>query len=225
MEDLEFLSDCNSEELEMLADILRNKGGFTSSLRNKGTYKNQLNYVKAIATELLDFGSNTLWYQKDYRTILEDVCDKMDVPYTSRQSVVQIENELLGNILGETWKKTSEAGRRTLLESMDENATIAPGGATTAFSAIFRAGGFRSYQLSVVIANSVAKFAVGRGLSFGANALLTKALSVISGQIGVLMGAWTVVQITGPAYRVTVPAVTYVASLRNMCRNRQYARR
>ena len=107
---------------------------------------------------------------------------------------------------------------------MDENAIIMPEAAGAAFAAIFRSGGFASYQLAVIIANSLAKVVLGRGLSLAANAMLTRVLSLASGPLGVLMGLLTVWQVFGPAYRVTVPAVTYVASLRQIAKNRRYAR-
>lgn len=224
MKDLEFLVKCTPEELEVLADLLREKGGLTSDLEQSSTFSSKADYAKAIAAELLDFGSNTFWFRKDYRTVLEDVCDKLKVRHTDRQSVVQIETNLLGEISGQLWEKASEEGRRALLESMDENAIIMPEAAGAAFAAIFRSGGFASYQLAVIIANSLAKVVLGRGLSLAANAMLTRVLSLASGPLGVLMGLLTVWQVFGPAYRVTVPAVTYVASLRQIAKNRRYAR-
>jgi len=52
-------------------------------------------------------------------------------------------------------------------------------------------------------------------LSFGANAMLTKTMSILTGPIGwVVTGLWTVIDIAGPAYRVTIPAVIEIAALR-----------
>ena len=222
MSDLSFLREVPDEELEFLADIIRDKGGVTNELGRRGDYGSHTEYAAAIEKELLNFGSNTFWFQKDYREVLTEVCDKLKVSYTDSQSVEGIEAELLGKVSSELWAKASEEGRRALIEAMDKNEMVLPQASTAAFAAIFRAGGFASYQLSVIIVNAIAKLVLGRGLSLAANALLTRALSFVSGPLGVLMGAWTVVSIMGPAYRVTVPAVICVAGLRQMVENQQY---
>ncbi len=222
MENLKFLEGCDEEELEVLADILREKGGFSSMLSERNDYESKEEYAWAIADELLDYGSNTLLGQEDYGTVLRDVCDKMDV--ATGGTIEEVEARLLASVSSNLWEKASEEGRRALLEAMDENAVIAPQAAAAFFAGVFRAGGFASYQLSVIVANSLARLVVGRGLSLGVNAVLARALSFISGPLGLLMGAWAIFQITGPAYRVTVPAVTYVAALRQMQRNRQFAK-
>ena len=76
-------------------------------------------------------------------------------------------------------------------------------------------GGFYSYQLAVIIANSVAKALMGQGLTFVANATLTRGLAVFAGPIGwAITGGLTVISLAGPAKRVTIPATIYIASLR-----------
>ena len=66
-----------------------------------------------------------------------------------------------------------------------------------------------------MVANALAKFLTGRGLTIVANAALTKWLSVFAGPIGWAVTAlWTVIDIAGPAYRVTIPAVIQIAYMR-----------
>ncbi len=78
-----------------------------------------------------------------------------------------------------------------------------------------RQGGFVSYQIAVIVANSVSKMILGRGLSLFMNATLTKYISIFAGPIGwVITGLWTAIDLAGPAYRVTIPATIYIASLR-----------
>ena len=93
---------------------------------------------------------------------------------------------------------------------------IGKGGiATSAFIAIFRSGGFYSYQLTVIIANQIAKLILGRGLMFATNAALTRTASILTGLIGwAITGLWTAVNIAGPAYKVAIPCVIHVAMLR-----------
>ncbi len=83
------------------------------------------------------------------------------------------------------------------------------------FQAVFRAGGFKSYQLTVIIVNAVLKALIGRGLSFGGNILLTRTMAILTGPIGwFITGAWTALDVAGPAFRVTIPAVIQIAALR-----------
>jgi len=49
----------------------------------------------------------------------------------------------------------------------------------------------------------------------GGNVILTRTMAILTGPIGwVITGLWTAVDIAGPAYRVTIPAVIQVAALR-----------
>ena len=83
------------------------------------------------------------------------------------------------------------------------------------FQAVFRAGGFKSYQLTLIIVNAILKALIGRGLSLAGNAALTRTMAVLTGPIGwVITGLWTAVDIASSAYRVTIPAVIQVAALR-----------
>ena len=92
---------------------------------------------------------------------------------------------------------------------------ITPEALVGIFQAVFRAGGFKSYQLTLIIVNYIMKAILGRGLSLAGNAALTKTMSVLAGPIGwTITGLWTAIDIAGPAYRVTIPAVIHVAVLR-----------
>ena len=83
------------------------------------------------------------------------------------------------------------------------------------FQTVFNLGGFKSYQLTVIIVNAVLKALIGRGLTFGGNILLTRTMAILTGPIGwAITGVWTAVDIAGTAYRVTIPAVIQIAVLR-----------
>ena len=106
---------------------------------------------------------------------------------------------------------------KELAESMGVKNTsgITSQALTGVFQAIFRAGGFKSYQLTVIIVNAILRALIGRGLTFGGNIVLTRTLAVLAGPIGwVITGLWTAIDVAGPAYRVTIPAVIQVAVLR-----------
>ena len=63
--------------------------------------------------------------------------------------------------------------------------------------------------------NAVARPILGKGLTLAANAALTRTMGLVAGPVGIALTAiWTAYDLAGPAYRVTVPAVLYVAMLR-----------
>jgi len=76
-------------------------------------------------------------------------------------------------------------------------------------------GGFYSYQLAVIIANSIAKALMGQGLAFAVNAGIAKGLAIFAGPIGwAVTGGLAAIGLAGPGRRVTIPATIYLASLR-----------
>jgi len=89
---------------------------------------------------------------------------------------------------------------------------------------IICAGGFKSYQVALIIANAVAKAILGRGLTFAGNIYLTRLLAVLAGPVGwILTGVWTAFDFASQAYRVTIPACIYIAALRKMKDNEKFA--
>lgn len=92
--------------------------------------------------------------------------------------------------------------------------SLIPYGNAAAMTA-FTLGGFQSYQLAVIIANSEWKLLFNKGLTFAANSTLTKAFSLwIGPKDWVTTATWTTIDISNPAYRVTIPAVIYTIMLR-----------
>ena len=177
-----------------------------------------------IESEIIKFGSNTFWDNKSYKEIVCDVCDKLNVNYNSGRTLEHIEHNLLEKVLEQTWEEMSESDKQEVLKTVSKgNKPIAQIGATTLIG-LFRAGGFASYQLAVIIANAVAKQIVGHGLSLATNAGLTRALSIFTGPVGMALTAlWTVFSFAGPAYRVTIPATVYIAGMRSIYNNKELA--
>ncbi len=70
------------------------------------------------------------------------------------------------------------------------------------------------------MANAILKALIGRGLSFAGNTILTRTMAVLTGPVGwAITAIWTLVDVGGTAYRVTIPAVIYVAVLRSKIAN------
>jgi len=180
-------------------------------------------YWQEIAAEIQCFGANTFatMYRKGkgvlYREVLTDVCRKIKVKYDKNASTVDIESALLMKILSDSVKKMNDeelrnfAGTLGLANADTINTEILLG---TLQLTIF-AGGALSLELALVAANAVARFFLGRGLALAGDVALSRGISVLGGPVGlILTGVWTAVDIAGPAYRVTIPAVILVATLR-----------
>ena len=150
-----------------------------------------------------------------------DVCEKTKTPFNKESSLERIENALLEKVLTDTWENLSAQEKEELFKGTPMGNVGGLGAG--ALIGIFRAGGFASYQLTLVIVNAIAKAILGRGLSLVANVALARLLGVLTGPIGLALTAfWTAVDIAGPAYRVTIPATIYIAALRRAHQSEQY---
>lgn len=229
--DLEFLGAMPSADLNDLVYCLtHDKDGtarLTEELTTSDEYKrhspNHSHYWRLIASEIQCFGANTFATMLrggkgvSYKEVLTDVCDKMKVNYNDKSSIIKIEECLLMKILDDALERMSPEELKSLAESMGvKNTSLMNSGAMLGlFQTIFRAGGFKSYQLTLIIVNAIMKALIGRGLAFAGNVALTRTMAILTGPIGwVITGIWTAVDIAGPAYRVTIPAVIQIAALR-----------
>lgn len=227
--DLEFLRELESEELDSLVEILtKDKDGetrisefLTTNDLFKKFYPNHKEYVELIMNELQEFGGNSFLNLFRgggvlYKEILCDVCDKMKVNYNKNSSAQTIEINLLMKVLQTSLDEMSEEEKRDFIKELDIKTTdFSSQGVTAALQALIKIGGFKSYTIILKSINLITKILIGRGLSFAANRAIVKTTSILAGPVGwILTGAWTAIDLAGPAYRVTVPAVVQVAYLR-----------
>lgn len=231
---LEFMRTLNNNQLKLFVDTMLEKGDLTEELTASKEYQmygeNYEKYIDRIVQEYIDFGSNTLTKylvgENSYKEILISVADQLKVNFNEEQSVETIEFHLLEKVLMEAWEKMTDEEKRELLDTIRDKhgkpIDLAAEGSTVLLWA-FRYGGFASYKLSLIVVNAVAKAILGRGLSLGLNAALTKSLSIIVGPIGIAMTAlWTALDIAGPAYRVIIPCTVLIAAYRHEYKLRQY---
>ena len=229
--DLEFLGELDDDHLAVLVEILtkdtKGKSRTTEELTTKREYRahypHHSKYWKKIAEEIQLFGGNTFvnFFRGSgvqYKEILCDVCSKMKVNYNKSASTQQIEKYLLDKILKESLEAMTEEERKEFVKSLDLKTTgFTSQAIMIALQAGVKLGGFLSYQIAVIVANIVAKALVGHGLSFAANATLTRTIGFLAGPVGwIATGLWTAWDISGPAYRVTIPICIEIACLRQI---------
>lgn len=195
--------------------------GIDTDERYKSDPKKPTSYADLIADEIRLFGGNTFANMArggvgvPYREVVCDVADKMKVSYNKVSTVERIELLIVQKIFEDSIEKMTEEDRQKLIKDLGIRGIPVGSSATMIMQAIIKMGGFKSYQIAVIVANSIAKFILGRGLSFAANASLTKIMSIFAGPLGwVISSLWTLIDIAGPSYKTTIPCVIHVAMLR-----------
>jgi uncharacterized protein YaaW (UPF0174 family) len=233
---LAFLQFCAHADLKDLADILMTEKGekrLTEQLSAEPHFTgNKHDLTKAwhlVAAELQRFGGDTVvsifrgGQGVVYWEILTDVCGHLKVEVRDGEDLSVVEGRVLIKVLEASLEKMTEEQRAEFVKSaagMFADGKFNPANATpaailAALQASIAMGGFAAFQVAAIAANAVSNFVLGRGLSLAANAGLMRFLGVIGGPIGIAISAVLAVpMVSGPAYRVTVPAVIYVAYLR-----------
>jgi uncharacterized protein YaaW (UPF0174 family) len=228
--DLEFLQRCDNEDLEILVTYLtKGKNGeirWHEELTGKEEYKNHCPnhkmYWKEIAAELQTYAGNTFANLRRgdqgilYKKILTEVCKKMKVNFNADSSVELIEINLLMKILIDSLAKmTPEQMQEVVKATGLKTTSFKPEAVAAALQLAVQMSGFTAYKVALIVANAVAKAILGRGLPLVVNAALVRAISILAGPIGWAIAAlWTLIDIAGPAYRVTIPSVIHVAYMR-----------
>lgn len=230
MKNLEFLHRASNDDLRLFCDIVvKNKNGdfrMTEGLSVTTAFKNNYPHnIKGMLPDLVDefrlFGGNSIanlfrGEGPKYSEILRNVADRNKVNYNGHCSDEQIERYLLQKLFTDSLNGASNDELKKMMEELGYSTTNFTRQAAIATLMIaWKTGGFQSYILLVSVVNAVMKFLIGRGLSFAANATLTRMASIMMGPIAwALTALWTLVDIAGPAYRVTVPAVIQIAYIR-----------
>ncbi|MDG6280800.1 DUF3944 domain-containing protein [Glaesserella parasuis] len=223
--DLEFLAQCTNEDLQPLVDILtkdkdgkkRYTEGLTSSRVYKVFYPDHNLYWKEIAEEIQKFGANTiatlfrLGKGVSYKTILIEVCEKMKVNFNKESSTELIEKHLLDKVLTGAIEELSEDDLKKLAEELKIPATHLGKQSLTAL-VLVELNSLLSTPVLWKTIHTMFPQTIGTLL---AGTALGRILGFATGPIGWgITGIWALKDISGPATRVTVPAVIQIAFLR-----------
>lgn len=183
-------------------------------------------YVPQLVFQVRTFGGNSILniFRPDgvpYAEVVRDVASRMDVEARDGELTAALEFRVLMKVLDDSKEKMSTNDLAQLQEivdsASDKHVDIRGKGALAALAAqgAINLSGFAAYQLAVIVANGVARAVLGRGLALAANAGLARAIGVFAGPIGWALSAlWLIVDVSGPAYRVTIPCVLHVGMLR-----------
>ena len=228
--DLRFLSSCENEDLRVLCDILTHDRlgniRITEQLTSTDEYnrnypEDMLFLVPQISNELLKYGSNTLatfWHNEpdSYETVLRRVCKQMDVRTMEQDSVAKMEHNLLTTLCQDTLNKMSERELRLLAnENGIPDKTLTRQALTAALLMAIRTSRAVLTRIAARVIQYIVEIITVRGVATAGIETATRAVGGALGPIGwIALGAWTVYDISSPAYRVCVPAVLQVAYMR-----------
>lgn len=229
--DLRFLGRCENEDLDLLVSLIthdpRDKTlRWTETLSGSDNYKRfypaHRNYWQEIAAEIQTFGASSIASAFRggrgvlYREVLCDVCDHTGVKYREEDTTETIELNLLMKMLEKSLGEMSVEELREFADSMGTELTAPTVPLILmAIQTAVRSSGFAAYRLSVVMLSTLAKVVLGRTLPIVSYLTLTRSISVLAGPVGIALSTgWLVVDMAGPARRVTVPACLLVACLR-----------
>lgn len=220
------LSFASNADLEPLVEYIV-KASISETLTINDLYKkytpNHKKYVEVIEREIREFGGNTFinifrGNGPKYFEIVSDVADKLGANYNKESSIEEVESAILMRIMSQAWEKMTDEERQFFLKEMGLGFGIGSLPKAIPIAALqiaIKTSGFLAYKLAVIVANAIARQILGRGLTLGANAALTRGIAVFVGPIGwVITGIWTLLDLAGPAYRVTIPCVVHIAMLR-----------
>ena len=128
-----------------------------------------------------------------------------------------IEGQIQIKVLEKAYEKMTDEERAALLGEIGaaHAGEIPAAFPVIALQAAIKLGGFAAYRIALIVANAVAKQVLGHGLRLAVNAGIARAIGVLAGPIGwAVTVIWTLFDIAGPAYRVTIPCVLQVAYMR-----------
>lgn len=222
------LQASTDEELDPLVLYILNAA--TEMLSIEAAYKEHnpkhSRYADLIGNEIRSFGGNSFANifrggGPEYAEVVADVCSQIGAEVRKGDSVAEMERKAIAKIFADAWERMDATDREAFCEELRKAghdgrsfSAAAPITAIMAQAGV-RLTGFLMYRMAIIVANAVAKQILGRGLTFAANAALTRTIGVFAGPIGwAVTAVWTAVDLAGPAYRVTIPCVLHVGYLR-----------
>ena len=230
--DLQFLQYCNNEDLRALCDILvyDNKGELrlSESLSISDSYlscypDNMRGMWRDLAAELQCYGGNTLLnlfrhgHGPKYESIVYDVCQKMGVENVGKHDTAEdMEQKLLIAVSSKAMEEMTEEQIRAVMEECGvKGYDYTRTGLLAALLTLRLVNkGVFAYVIDAIL-KMLMEILMVRGIIRAGFGLLSRGVGVLCGPVGwIILTGWTLWDIMGPAYRVTIPAVIQVAYMR-----------
>ncbi|ASV53922.1 hypothetical protein LJPFL01_0559 [Lelliottia jeotgali] len=234
---LEKLLSCASiADLNALADIITDEGRGRVSLTESAKkmlmqYKRQNNRQKmalALASEICMFGGNTVAnaFRKrtniPYDVVAKDVAKKLGAKVSKKMTLLEIERAIIENILSKSLKEGQQEELIRLFSSNQLNVSreqiehlLKQDKTSELVSLLISSCG--PYAISRMVNSAMVpaiKLAAKAGLPALGKVIAGRAPAMLNPIAAVVSAAWLTYDLTGPAYRVTIPAVIRIACIR-----------
>jgi uncharacterized protein YaaW (UPF0174 family) len=221
------------EELMPIVEILlkNSNNSLSKNYLYKKNKKRPSEYIRGIVNDIKEFGGNSIanFFRSEgvnYTEIVIDVADKLSIDYKDILDedenfyLEDLEWKILTFVLEKAYEEMPNAEKKKIEDILKENgfsnfSTSIPIGVILAQLSIGLSGILKMTVAELVV-SWVTKSVLGHGLlSFGASMAVRNVVSVFAGPIGwSIMGIWSGISVTGPAFRTTIPLVCYIAYLR-----------
>ena len=240
--DLVFLKDCSNEELKALADLLvfdnDGKKRWNEKLSAKRVYMENYpntlkNAVDDIILELQCYGADTIasavreLFGKHpgvpYKEILMDVCHKKDVRYNKESSTERLEFLFIQSIIEDTVHKMTDEDLLAVAEELGISLTGEETREQIVDAELQKSTSPTLYSKMTEIVYGavvpgaiagVAGAAAAQAALVAARVGLPKLVGLAIPAINTLLWGWLIKDLSGPAYRITVPAVVMIINFR-----------
>ncbi len=229
--DLVFLSSCNNDDLRALCDILTHdkKGELRISEELTNTdaylhyYPEHMNLMaKELCEELRKYGTNTVktlcrkGEADSYSKIVRRVCRRLNVSISDNDSTIEMERKFMESACENCTSQLSDEELRSLADkagiphkSLKRQMLV-----YTIMIAVRRNVVLLS-EIIYYITMRIVYAQVGRGVVMVGMNTIGRYISMAAGPVGwALLAGWTISDIASPAYRVIIPAVLMIASMR-----------
>lgn len=229
--DLVFLASCKNEDLRTLCDILTyNKKGeirlgeqLTTTDAYISYYPERMSMMASeIGDELRKYGSNTIktlcrkGEADSYETIVRRICKKLNVKVSDSDDTKSMEFKLLTKICEKTTSELSDEELRSIADKAGiRHKSLNHQMLASAILFAMRRNTYLLTEVVYYIAERIASILLGRWLTMVGMYSVGRYLSMLAGPIGwTALAGWTLCDIASPAYRVIIPSVILVASMR-----------
>lgn len=230
----ELLKTASHQELDMLTDIITDagKGRISLSDEKKNLFLNHkerqtLHLVtQELALVICAFGGNTLMNlvrsnNTEYQEVARDAAEKLGVKVPKTASIIEIEEMAIQKALEKALKDKTSADTieqlcmadnikfdHAVLEKLKKKGNKAD-------LALFILTAAGPYTISRLLTLTlVSGLGIAGGAAMGAALIGGRGVALLHPVFAVLSAAWMTYDLSGPAYRVTVPAVICIAAIR-----------
>ncbi|RAU38014.1 zinc-ribbon domain-containing protein [Enterobacter sp. RIT418] len=215
-------------DLDLLIDYITDNGkgrvslsGSVNTLLTSAKEQNEIDAdtLRILIRELQLFGGNSfvnLFRRNgvDYAEIVDDVLGRLKIPAHKSASLERKETLIISKVFENAWEEMDDAQRKAILDDLGLKSSSGRNALEIILPRIGM-GGVAAYQITALVASSVAAMVAGRAIPLLAGFGAGRVLGVLAGPIGfALTGLYSAYDLASPAFRVTLPCIVQIAWIR-----------